>query len=152
MSSPTAGSPAPDVSFSGPDGPLRLLEAVAEGPLILVFFQEANTPLCEAQVRGFAADHDLVQELGARVLAVSADPPEAQARFGATLAAPFPIVTDPDGAAARAFGVWDEGTRRGNRAVFVIGRDGTVLHAEPWYNPRNAGQLEAVFTALGVAG
>jgi hypothetical protein len=32
----------------------------------------------------------------------------------------------------------------------VIGEDGTVRHAIPWYNPQNASQLEEVFAALGL--
>lgn len=145
-----AGDKAPDVTLAGPNGPVRLLEAVGEGPLVLLFFQEASTPACEAEVRGFVSEHDLVQELGARVLAVSTDPPEAQRRFSESLAAPFPILSDPDGAAARAFDVYDETSHRARRAVFVIGEGGTVTLAIPWYNPQNSAQFEEVFAALGL--
>jgi peroxiredoxin Q/BCP len=145
-----AGDKAPDVTFDGPDGPVRLLEAAREGPLVLLFFQEASTPACEAEVRGFASEYDLVRELGARVLAVSTDPLEAQHRFSETLDAPFPILSDPEGAAARAFDVYDETSRRARRAVFVIGEEGTVTLAIPWYNPQNSAQFEEVFAALGL--
>jgi len=148
--SPAAGERAPAVSFSGPDGPLALAEALRDGPLVLLFFQEAGTPGCAAQVRGFAAEYDLIRELGARVLAVSVDPAEAQARFADQLAAPFPILTDPDGAAARAFGVFDHTNRRSNRAVFVIDQGGTVTLAHAWYTPQNSSQFEEVFAALGL--
>ncbi|HEX9407245.1 MAG TPA: redoxin domain-containing protein, partial [Thermoanaerobaculia bacterium] len=63
-----AGDKAPDVTLEGPAGPVRLLEAAREGPVVLLYFQEASTPTCEAEVRGFVSEHDLVQELGARVL------------------------------------------------------------------------------------
>jgi thioredoxin-dependent peroxiredoxin len=145
-----AGDRIPDVTLEGPSGSVRLLDAVQEGPLVLAFFQEANTPACDAEVRGFASEHDLIQELGARVLAVSTDPPEAQRSFAESLEAPFPILTDPDGAAARAFDVYDETSRRARRAVFVIGEDGTVTLAIPWYNPQNSAQFQEVFAALGL--
>lgn len=144
-----ANDQAPDFTLAGPDGPLTLAYALAAGPVILLFFQEADTPTCEAQLRGFAADHDLVRELGARVLAISTDPPETQARFAATLAAPFTLLSDLDGAVARAYGVLDEASGRSQRAAFVIRADGTVALAIPWYNPRNASQFEQVFLALG---
>jgi peroxiredoxin Q/BCP len=144
------GDRIPDVMLEGPNGTVRLAEAVRDGPLVLAFFQEASTPACEAEVRGFASDYDLVQELGARVLAVSTDPQDAQQRFAESVAAPFPVLTDPDGAAARAFDVYDESSRRARRAVFVIGEDGTVRLAIPWYNPQNSAQLEEVFAALGL--
>ncbi|MGH2598665.1 MAG: peroxiredoxin family protein [Dehalococcoidia bacterium] len=144
------GDHVPDLTLEGPDGPVRLADALADGPLVLAFFQEANTPACDAEVRGFASEYDLVRELGGRVLAVSTDPPEAQRRFAEDLSAPFPLLSDPDGAAARAFGVYDEAGRRANRAVFVIGEDGVVRLAIPWYNPQNSTQFQEVFTALGL--
>ncbi len=148
--SPNTGDRAPEVTLQGADGPVTLADAIKEGPVVLAFFQEASTPTCEAELRGFCAEHDLIEQLGARVLAVSTDPQEAQRRFGEQLAAPFPILTDPEGAAARAFGVYDETSRRANRAVFVIGEEGEVRLAQPWYNPQNSTQLEEIFSALGL--
>ena len=150
MTAPQTGDRAPDVTLEGPSGPVQLSETYAEGPVVLAFFQEASTPTCEAEVRGFCTEYHLVKELGGRVLAVSTDPQEAQRHFAEALNAPFPVLTDPDGAAARAFGVYDETSRRAARAVFVIGEDGVVRLAIPWYNPQNATQFEEVFTALGL--
>jgi peroxiredoxin Q/BCP len=144
------GDRIPDVTLEGPDGMLRLSDALRDGPLVLAFFQEANTPTCDAEVRGFVSEYDLVQELGGRVLAVSTDPQETQQRFAESVSAPFPVLTDPDGAAARAFDVYDETSHRARRAVFVIGDDGTVRLAIPWYNPQNSAQFQEVFAALGL--
>jgi peroxiredoxin Q/BCP len=144
------GDRVPDITLNGPDGAVRLADVMREGPLVLAFFQEANTPACDAEVRGFATEYDLVQELGARVLAVSTDPQEQQQRFAESVAAPFPVLTDEDGAAARTFGVYDETSGRAHRAVFVIGEDGTVKLAIPWYNPQNSTQFQEVFAALGL--
>jgi peroxiredoxin Q/BCP len=150
MTVPAVGDRVPNVTLEGPNGSVRLADAYADGPVVLAFFQEAGTPTCEAEVRGFCTEHDLVKELGAHVLAVSTDPQEAQQRFAESVSAPFPVLTDPDGAAARAFGVYDETSRRAARAVFVIGEDGVVRLAIPWYNPQNATQFEEVFAALGL--
>ncbi len=150
MTPPQAGEHAPDVTFEGPDGPLTLADARREGALVLVFFQEASTPSCDTQLRAFVSEYDTLRSLNARVLAVSTDPAEAQRRFSEQIAAPFPIVTDPDGSAARAFGVYDESGRRANRAVFVIDEDGIITLAHPWYNPQNTTQFEEVFAALGL--
>ena len=150
MNPPAAGDRAPEITLEGPQGPVTLTDARREGAVVLIFFQEASTPACEAELRGFASDYDLIEELGARVLAVSTDPAEAQRRFAADLAAPFPIVSDPRGEAARAFGVFDEASGRANRAVFVIDQDGTVTLAHPWYNPQNSAQFQEVFAALGL--
>lgn len=148
MSAPAPGDLAPDFTLTGPDGPVSLSDTLAEGPVVLLFYQEANTPLCEAQVQAFAGDHDLVQELGGRVLAVGVDPEPETRRFAEHLAAPFPVLADSDGSVARAYGVWDGASRRANRAAFVIGRDRRVRLAIPFYNPRNSSQFEQVFAAL----
>ena len=150
MTPPQAGDHAPDVTLEGPNGTLTLADSRRDGALVLVFFQEASTPSCDTQLRAFVLEHDTLQSLNARVLAVSTDPADAQRRFTEQLTAPFPIVTDPDGAAARAFGVYDETSRRANRAVFVIDEDGIITLAHPWYNPQNTTQFEEVFAALGL--
>lgn len=150
MTPTQAGERAPDFTLEGPTGPVTLAETLRDGPVVLLFFQEASTPTCDAQVRGFVEEHDLLRSLGTRVLAVSTDPAEAQRGFAEQLAAPFPILSDPGGAAARAFGVYDETSRRAQRAVFVIDEDGTVTLAHPWYNPQNSAQFEEVFAALGL--
>ena len=101
MTVPTVGDRAPSVTLEGPSGPVHLADTYRDGPVVLAFFQEASTPACEAEVRGFCTEHDLVKELGARVLAVSTDPQEAQQRFAESLNAPFPVLTDPDGSDSR---------------------------------------------------
>lgn len=144
------GDRAPDITLDGPDGPLRLADALTDGSVVLVFFQEAGTPACAAELRAFGVDYDLIRELGARVLAVSTDAREEQRSFAETLSLPFPVLTDHDAVAARAFDVYDPTSRRARRAVFVIGGDGVIRHAIPWFNPQNATQLGDVFIALGL--
>lgn len=150
MTAPTVGDRAPQITLALADGPAALHELLRDGPLALLFFTEANTPTCDAQVRAFATEYDLIRDLGARVVAISTDTAADQARFAQTLAAPFPIVSDPTGEAARAFGVFDDHSRRSARAVFVIDADGIVRSAQPWYNPANSAQLSEVFGALGL--
>lgn len=149
MNAPVVGDRAPPIMLALADGPTALRDLVRAGPVAVLFFAEASTPTCDAQLRTFVTDYDLVRDLGAQVVAISTDTAADQARFAQVLAAPFPIVSDPTGEAARAFGVFDTQTKRSVRAVFVIGRDGVVLSAHPWYNPTNPTQVSEVFRALG---
>lgn len=150
MTSPVAGDPAPDFTLNGPTGPVTLADARQHGPVLLLFFFEASTPACDAQLRGFGAEYDLIRELGAGVLAISTDSPAAQQRFRDQLDAPFPMLSDADGEVAKAYGVYDPASGRANRAAFVIGQDGAVTLALPWYNPQNSAQFAEVFASLGV--
>jgi peroxiredoxin Q/BCP len=61
---------------------------------------------------------------GAQVLGISKDDLETQKKFHDSLNLPFPLLADPDGAVARAYGV-DKGEYAA-RVTFVIGKDGTV--------------------------
>lgn len=61
---------------------------------------------------------------GAQVLGISKDDLETQKRFHQSLSLPFPLLADPEGKVARAFGV-DQGEYAA-RVTFVIGKDGVV--------------------------
>lgn len=150
MPAPGVGERAPDFTLEGTDGPVRLAEALAAGPVVVAFYQEDDTPGCRTQLTAFRDDYDLLRELGARVLAISTDPLDSHRAFAERLAPPFPLLSDEGGAVARAYGVYDEHERRAHRAVFVIGPDGLVRESIPWYNPANPSQFEQVFRALGL--
>src|SRR5262245_20716955 len=73
----------------------------------------------------FRDRHSEFAGAGAQVLGVSMDTAETQAKFAESLKTPFPLLADPDGAVAKAYGVWNaEGYA--NRVTFVIGTDGKI--------------------------
>jgi peroxiredoxin len=61
---------------------------------------------------------------GAQVLGISMDDLETQKKFAESLKLPFPLLADPEGTVAKAYGVANEG--HANRVTFVIGTDGKV--------------------------
>jgi peroxiredoxin Q/BCP len=147
---PAVGSAAPDFVVETDAGQRTLGELLANGRLVLAFYFEDATPACSTQVASLKDGADLLTELGAYVLAVSADDLASHAAFRARLGGlPFPLASDPDLALATLYGVVDAGGRRSRRAVFVIDQDGRVLLSQPYYNPANLSQLEAIFHALG---
>jgi peroxiredoxin len=66
----------------------------------------------------------------AQVLGVSMDDLETQKKFQESLKTPFPLLADPKGVAAAAYGVKTE-TPKGDvfaaRVTFIIGKDGKVI-------------------------
>lgn len=150
---PDAGDRAPDFALPATTGEVRLREMLAAGRVVLAFYTEDNTPLCSSEVAMLRTDHEIIRELGAEVLAVSADTLESHADFARRIGGvPFPLVSDTALEAARAYGVADDAGKRSRRAVFVIDMDGRILHAEPWFQPGNPGQYGAIFRALGFEG
>jgi peroxiredoxin Q/BCP len=130
---------------------MRLSNLWERGKVVLAFYAEDNTPLCATEVSMLRDDYDFVRELGAEVVAVSADTTDSHRDFGERVGGvPFALLSDEGLEAARAYGVVDDAGKRSRRAVFVIDRGGIILHAEPWFQPGNPGQYEAVFRALGV--
>lgn len=150
---PERGDPAPDFTLPSTAGELTLPALLRSGPLVLAFYTEDSTPLCSSEMSMLAADFDVIKDLGASVVAVSSDSLESHREFAARLGCvPFPLASDASLEVARLYGVADEDAGRCRRAVFVIGRDGRIAHAEPWFQPGNPAQYEAVFRALGFSG
>jgi len=147
---PQPGAPAPDFELPSTQGALRLSDLTVAGKVVLAFYQEDNTPLCSSALMVLKEDYDLVRHLRAEVVAVSADGLDAHEEFARRLGGlPFPLASDRDLEAARAYGVLDDAGRRSRRAVFVIDKGGTVLHVVPWFQPGNPAQYEEIFAALG---
>ena len=66
----------------------------------------------------------------AQVLGVSMDDLETQKKFQESLKTPFPLLADPKGEAAAAYGVKTEmpnGMVVASRVTFVIGKDGKIV-------------------------
>jgi peroxiredoxin len=141
QSHPLLGQPAPDFELSDSrQKSCRFRERLARGPVVLVFYYGYYCNHCVAQL--FALHDDLAKfrELGAEVLAVSADPPElTRLRFRQYGDFAFPVLSDPGNKVARVYGVFkpaagerDEDQQHG---TFVIGRDGRVAWAHTGYAP-----------------
>ncbi|MCH8815263.1 MAG: redoxin domain-containing protein [Chloroflexi bacterium] len=147
---PDIGDKAPDFILASTVGEVRLSKLSADSKVLLAFYTEDFTPLCASEVSVLKDDFEIVEDLGAKVLAVSADNVDSHQKFADSLGGvPFPLAADVELAAARAFEVVDDGEKRSRRAIFVIDRGGTILHAEPWFQPANPTQYEDIFRALG---
>jgi peroxiredoxin Q/BCP len=69
--------------------------------------------------------HAQFADQGAQVLGVSMDTLETQTKFAESLNLPFPLLADPEGVAAKAYGVANP-AGYANRVTFVIEKDGTI--------------------------
>ncbi|MCH7952441.1 MAG: redoxin domain-containing protein [Chloroflexi bacterium] len=148
---PTPGDPAPRFTLPTTAGELSLDDLTARGKLVLAFYAEDATPLCSSQLSMLKDDYDAVRELGASVLALSADSLDSHRQFAQRLGGlPFPLASDEDLAVARLYNVADEEAKRSRRAAFVVDEKGVITHAEPWFQPGNSAQFEAIFRALGL--
>ncbi|GIW05271.1 MAG: hypothetical protein KatS3mg060_0076 [Dehalococcoidia bacterium] len=144
------GDQAPDFRLPSTAGEITGSEIWRDAKLVLAFYTEDGTPACQAQVQALAEDLPMLEDLGARVIAISADPLDSHTRFAERLGgAPYPLASDPHLEVAHAYGVADDELKRSRRAVFVIDRGGTVIHANPWFVASSPEQRLAILEALG---
>jgi peroxiredoxin Q/BCP len=149
---PSVGDAAPDFTLPAIDGEVCLSDLLREGRLLLAFYFEDGTPTCSTEVAALKDAHDTLRELGANVVAVSADDVESHRAFAERLGGvPFALASDADLSAARAYdAVAEDDARRSRRALFVVEQDGTISYAANPFNPNSLSQLEEAFRALGL--
>ena len=122
------GDTAPD--FEAPDQrgePVTLSALLDQGPVVLFWYPKALTKGCTMEschFRDLKAEFD---EVGAQRIGISADPVDRQARFDDKHDLGYPLLSDPDRAIARQFGVKRPGPLMNRRTTLVIDTDRTVL-------------------------
>jgi peroxiredoxin Q/BCP len=115
----TVGTPAPAASLLI-NGKMMTLKSLLAGNRTLVLFYRRACTSCDAQLQ--AIDKNVIQTIGRigfAVFAVSPDLPADQVKTVGRLSLPYTVLSDPNGAAARAFHV-------AGSAAFLIDVDGTV--------------------------
>ena len=92
-------------------------------------------------------------KLGVSAIGVSPDAPAAQRRFDEKQSLGFPLLSDPEGATARAYGAFGEKTMYGKkhegviRSSFLVDEKGVVLAA--WYRVKPEETAPKALAALG---
>ena len=133
------GDKAPNVSAPLSDGTtFRLNEWLDKAPIVLYFYPKNDTPGCTAEACGLRDDITAFRNLNATVVGASYDSIASHKKFIEKYQLPFPLIADEKKVVAKAFGV--AGMLVPDRATFVIGKDGTILYANPSVNPRKHSQ------------
>jgi len=82
---------------------------------------------------------------------VSVDDAETNRKFAESLEADFPLLSNPDGDVARAYGVVSPERQLPRRWTFYIGGDGRILYVDKEVNATTAGaQVVERLAALDV--
>lgn len=124
------GQQLPDLEVTLHTGATTRLSALADGrPLVVFFYPKAFTGGCTAQAchfRDLAAEFD---EVGASRVGVSRDDVDTQARFAEEHRFDYPLIADPDGTVAKAFGAKRPGPLWSKRQTYVLDANLSVLAA-----------------------
>ncbi len=124
------GDRAPDFTLPDQSGtPVTLSSLLAAGPVVLFFYPAAESAVCTKEAchfRDLAADFAAA---GVQRVGISRDSVEKQAGFAAHHSLDYPVLSDPDAAVARSYGVKPVLLGRlgpNQRTTFAIGADGLV--------------------------
>ena len=118
------GQPAPDFTLPAHDGPPLHLAALRGKPVVIYFYPKDETPGCTKEACSFRDAWDAIAKTGATLVGVSADTLESHKAFAEHYKLPFHLVSDPDGAIGKLYGVPFTGHHK--RQTIVIGADGKV--------------------------
>lgn len=123
-----AGDAAPAFDLADQEGQRRTLGDYRGQWLVLYFYPKDSTPGCTTEACSFRDDVPRLRRMDTQVLGVSVDSPERHAAFAAEHHLPFPLLSDPGGKVARAYGAYFGlgPVRFAKRHTFVIDPDGRI--------------------------
>jgi len=134
------GNEAPDFSLLDVFGKDPVTLSGHRGqPVVLMFVPLAFSGTCTEELCHIGENWNQWGELGAGVYAISIDSPFSNQRWRKEMDVPFPILSDFNKEAARAFGVLQEdffglhGVAK--RSVFVVDGDGRIAYTWVSDNP-----------------
>jgi peroxiredoxin len=123
-----AGAAAPDFRLPDQDGNPVALADLKGGPVLLVFYPADFSPVCTDQLSVYQKSLEEFEARGIPPFGISVDSAFCHKAFQEQLGITIPLLADfhPKGAVAEAYGVWSERYGTANRALVLIGPDGTV--------------------------
>jgi peroxiredoxin Q/BCP len=146
------GSAAPAFSLPGSDGKTHSLAAHRGHPVVLYFYPKDDTPGCTIEACDFRDHLGRATAKGAVVLGVSRDTLKSHDRFASKYTLNFPLLSDRELAAHRAYGAWGKKVMYGKevegtiRSTFLI--DGKGVLRAAWPKVKVAGHVDEVLGAL----
>jgi mycoredoxin-dependent peroxiredoxin len=143
------GDRAPDFDLEEAfDRPrVRLSDFRGKSNVLLVFHPFAFTPVCAEEALDLQANLESFRSAETEVVFVSCDTSAARQAWKQELGATYAFASDfwQHGAAARAYGVFDEATGAPVRGTFLIDKEGTVI----WSLVKEGRRAEMVPDSLG---
>jgi peroxiredoxin len=108
---------------------IRLSDLRGRSNVLLVFHPFAFTPVCEDEARDLQENLESFREAETEIVFVSCDPSAARQAWKRELGAEYVFASDfwPHGAAARAYGIFNEETGAPHRGTFLVDKDGSVI-------------------------
>jgi len=143
------GQTAPDFKLKGPGGQfISLSEYRGKKNVVLVFFPLAFSPVCTHQLPELEKEMPRLRALEAEALGISVDSHYANEAYAKKLQLSFPLLGDFRREVSAAYGVLNPETLFSNRTLFVIDKQGTIVHRQQTPTNSDLPDNERMFAAL----
>ena len=143
------------VPFSLPEAPGQVVDVgaqFADGPVVLLFFPLAFSPVCTEEFCTIRDDWSKWTELDAKVFGISIDSPFVVQKFREAEGIPFPLLSDFNKEVAAKYGALHEDLMglKGvtKRAAFVVDRSGQITYAWISEDPGQQIAFEEILAAV----
>jgi thioredoxin-dependent peroxiredoxin len=142
------GKPVPDFSLPSTGGTTFTLSQHLGSKLVVYFYPKDSTPGCTIEGAAFRDRHDEFRRANCEVYGVSRDSVASHEKFKAKMKFPFELLSDPEEAVCKQFGVmklknmYGRKVRGIERSTFVL--DGKGMLAREWRGVRVPGHVEEV--------
>ena len=129
------GEKAPEFTLVDTALKPRSLKEFLGKTTVLVFYPAAFTGVCTKEMCAFRDNLSQLSSIGAQVVGISADTPFSNKAFAEQNSLPFPILSDYNCEAIKAFGIAFpdlaglKGLTVAKRSVFVLDKQGVVKYA-----------------------
>ncbi len=139
----------------GNEGTFCLKELLSTS-LILYFYPKDNTSGCSQEAMDFRDNMEIFSSNRIKVVGISPDSLASHKKFKEKFGLNFILLSDPDKAIAKAYGVYGKKKMYGKevegiiRSTFLIKPDSIILKA--WYNVKAKGHVEGIIKELKAEG
>lgn len=123
---------APDFSLPDQTKTIHHLADYLGKWVVLYFYPKDDTPGCTTEACSFRDNVIHYQEAGVVVFGISRDTVGSHGRFAEKYSLGFPLLSDPSGSVAQAYGAWGKKKFMGRefegllRQTFIISPDGSI--------------------------
>jgi peroxiredoxin len=128
------GDKAPDFSLPDTDSKMRSLSEFLGQKVVLAFFVTAFTTTCTMEACKFRDSMSRIIDLEAQVIGISVNDESSNREFADRNHLPFPVLTDHNAEAVKAYGLTPEdavgpdGYEFVKRSVFIIDKAGIIRY------------------------
>jgi peroxiredoxin len=125
------GDPAPDFTLPSTTGEkVKLSDFKGKKNVVLAFYVLAFTGGWTKELKAYQADIAKFEGTDTQVFGISVDSVPANKRFAQDIGVTFPLLSDFKRTVVKDYGIFNEAQGFGNRATFVIDKQGIIQHID----------------------